>query len=49
MHELRMVKSQYEIDAIQAACDLTGKGFKRVCKFVKPGVNESRSRGRVRA
>ena len=41
MHELRSVKSQYEIDAIKAACDLTGKGFKRVCKFVKPGVNET--------
>jgi Xaa-Pro aminopeptidase len=41
MHELRVVKSAYEIDAIKAACDLTGKGFKRVCKFVKPGVNEA--------
>jgi len=41
MHELRAVKSSYEIDAIQAACDLTGKGFKRVLKFVKPGVNET--------
>ena len=41
MHELRSVKSQYEIDAIKAACDLTGRGFKRVCKFVKPGVNET--------
>jgi Xaa-Pro aminopeptidase len=41
MHELRVVKSQYEIDAIKSACDLTGKGFKRVCKFVKPDVNEA--------
>jgi Xaa-Pro aminopeptidase len=41
MHELRAVKSQYEIDAIRAACDLTGRGFKRVCKFLKPGVNEA--------
>ena len=41
MHELRSVKSVYEIDAIQAACDLTGKGFQRVCKFLKPGVNEA--------
>jgi Xaa-Pro aminopeptidase len=41
MHELRVVKSAAEIDAIQAACDLTGKGFKRACKFVKPGVNEA--------
>jgi Xaa-Pro aminopeptidase len=41
LHELRAVKSQFEIDAIQAACDLTGKGFRRVCKFLKPGVNEA--------
>jgi Xaa-Pro aminopeptidase len=41
LHALRVVKSSYEIDAIQAACDLTGKGFKRVCKFLKPGVNEA--------
>lgn len=41
MHELRVIKSQPEIDAIKAACDLTGKAFKRVCKFVKPGVNET--------
>ena len=41
MHELRSVKSQHEIDAIQAACSLTGRGFKRALKFVKPGVNEA--------
>jgi len=41
MHELRSVKSEPEVTAIQAACDLTGKGFKRVCRFVKPGVNEA--------
>ncbi len=41
LHELRVVKLPHEIDAIQAACDLTGKGFKRACKFVKPGVNEA--------
>jgi Xaa-Pro aminopeptidase len=40
MHELRVVKSKPEIAAIQAACDLTGKAFQRVCKFVKPGCNE---------
>lgn len=41
MHELRSVKSQHEIDAIKAACDLTGRGFKRVLKCLKPGVNET--------
>jgi Xaa-Pro aminopeptidase len=40
LYELRMVKSPYEIDAIQAACDLTNQGFRRVCKFLQPGVNE---------
>ncbi len=41
MHQLRVVKSEQEVAAIQAACDLTGRGFKRVCKFLKPGVNEA--------
>lgn len=41
MHGLRVVKSEHEIAAIKAACDLTGRGFKRVCKFVKPGVDEA--------
>ena len=41
MHGLRVVKSEHEIAAIKAACDLTGKGFKRAAKFVKPGVNET--------
>jgi len=41
MHALRVVKSGHEINAMKAACDLTGRGFKRVCKFVKPGVNEA--------
>lgn len=41
MHSLRVVKSEHEIAAIQAACDLTGKGLRRVCRFVKPGVNEA--------
>ena len=49
MHELRVVKSKHEVAAIQAACDLTGKGFKRVCRFVKPGVNEGGGGGGVRA
>jgi Xaa-Pro aminopeptidase len=41
MHALRVVKSEHEVAAIKAACDLTGKGFRRVCRFVKPGVNEA--------
>jgi len=41
LYELRAVKSAHEIDAIQAACGLTGQGFKRVCKLLKPGMNET--------
>jgi len=41
MHGLRVVKSAPEVAAIKAASDLTGKGFQRVCRFVKPGVNEA--------
>jgi Xaa-Pro aminopeptidase len=40
MHRLRAVKSELEVALLRKACDLTGAGFRRVCKFVKPGVNE---------
>ncbi|MCF6352514.1 MAG: aminopeptidase P N-terminal domain-containing protein [Cyclobacteriaceae bacterium] len=40
MHELRSVKDQEEIDMLQEACDITEAGFRRILKFVKPGVNE---------
>ncbi|MBL7893240.1 MAG: aminopeptidase P family protein [Bacteroidia bacterium] len=40
MHELRAIKSKIEIDLIQNACNITGKGFKRLLGFVKPGVWE---------
>jgi Xaa-Pro aminopeptidase len=40
MHKLRMVKSPREIELIQRASDLTARGFKRVLRFVKPGVGE---------
>lgn len=36
----RSVKSEYEIDLIQKACDITEKGFRRTLDFVKPGVWE---------
>lgn len=41
MHELRVVKSQHEIELIQEASRITGKGFRRVLKMTKPGVNET--------
>ncbi|HEY6162920.1 MAG TPA: aminopeptidase P family protein [Bacteroidia bacterium] len=40
MHELRAIKSKYEVELIQQACDITGKGFRRLLKFVRPGVME---------
>jgi Xaa-Pro aminopeptidase len=40
MHALRSVKSQFEIELMQKACDITEKAFRRVLKFVKPGVKE---------
>jgi Xaa-Pro aminopeptidase len=40
MHRLRSVKSKTEIDLMQKACDITGKAFRRILQFVKPGVKE---------
>ncbi len=40
MHALRAIKSKEEIAALQEACDITEKGFRRVLKFVRPGVKE---------
>ncbi|MCC6864597.1 MAG: aminopeptidase P family protein [Ignavibacteria bacterium] len=40
LYSLRVYKSPEEIELIQKACDITGDGFKRLLKFVKPGVME---------
>lgn len=40
MSKLRTVKSRYEIEQMQEACNITEKGFRRILKFVKPGVKE---------
>ena len=40
LHRLRAVKSAAEIALLRKACEITGAGFRRVCRFVKPGVNE---------
>jgi len=40
MHTLRSVKSPFEVDVLQKACDITNQGFRRLLKFVKPGVKE---------
>lgn len=41
MRELRAIKSPLEIETIRHACQLTGKGFKRVLRKIKPGINEA--------
>jgi Xaa-Pro aminopeptidase len=41
MHQIRVVKSEHEIAVIDRACQLTGRGFKRVLQLVKPGLNEA--------
>jgi Xaa-Pro aminopeptidase len=40
MHGLRCVKSAHEIELMQKACDITEKAFRKILKFVKPGVKE---------
>lgn len=40
MHQLRVKKSPEEVEVIRKACTLTGRGFRRLLRFVKPGVNE---------
>jgi Xaa-Pro aminopeptidase len=40
MHRLRSVKSEAELNLMRRACAITEAGFRRVCRFVKAGVNE---------
>ena len=40
MHQLRAIKEPEEVKLIQEACDITEKAFRRILKFVKPGVME---------
>ena len=41
LHRLRVVKSAAEIELIKKACAITGQGFRRLLKRVKPGINEA--------
>lgn len=41
VYRLRSVKSEIEITLMKYACELTEKAFRRVLKFVKPGVTEA--------
>ncbi len=40
MHDLRCVKQPQEITALKEAIRITGDGFQRLLKFVRPGVQE---------
>ena len=40
LHELRLIKSQTEIDVLQKAADITAKGFHKVLKETKANENE---------
>jgi Xaa-Pro aminopeptidase len=41
MHQLRAIKSPLEVAALQQAIDITEKTFRRLLKFIKPGVWEN--------
>ena len=40
LHQLRLVKTDLEIELLNEAIDITAKGFRRTLSFVKPGVSE---------
>lgn len=40
LQRLRSVKHPLELEAMQEACNITEKGFRRILNFVKPGVWE---------
>ncbi|EDY20796.1 peptidase M24 [Chthoniobacter flavus Ellin428] len=41
LHALRSVKSDAEVALLRQACAITGDGFRRVARFLKPGVTEN--------
>jgi len=40
LHQLRVVKTNLELELLKEAVDITGRGFRRLLRFVKPGVTE---------
>ncbi|PSK90615.1 aminopeptidase P family protein [Taibaiella chishuiensis] len=40
---LRRVKSEAELELIRKACNISGAGFRRLLRFIKPGVAERRA------
>ncbi len=39
-HELRAIKTDYEVEQLKRASKITEKGFRRILKFTKPGIYE---------
>lgn len=40
MHQLRVIKQPIELDLIKKAIEITGKGFLRMAKYLKPNIAE---------
>ena len=40
LHRVRMVKTDLELELLREAVDITARGFRRLLRFVKPGVTE---------
>ena len=40
LHQLRVTKTDLELELLKEAIDITAKGFNRILRFVKPGVTE---------
>jgi Xaa-Pro aminopeptidase len=40
LQKIRSIKEPEELDAIQAACNITEKGIRRLLSFIQPGVME---------
>jgi Xaa-Pro aminopeptidase len=41
LHAVRAVKSDAEVALLRKACEITADGFRRVARFVQPGVTEN--------
>jgi Xaa-Pro aminopeptidase len=41
LHQLRVLKSDVEIELIKEACEITEQGFRRVLRFLEPGKLEA--------
>lgn len=40
LKQIRAVKTKYEVEVVKTSCNITEKAFRRLLKFIKPGVME---------